>query len=129
MKSQFGVTSSFLMKSSFSKIRFLRIKSEILLEFVINWLLYVNFFVILYLTLFVTDITCITSNLDFHDFLLILSYARQKVMTSAKGSACIQNLCYKCYNNLIFIPSLLQIERILKKLQREFHRFPPTQHI
>lgn len=45
----------------FFNIRFSRIKSKILVEFILNWLSYVSFFPVLYLMLLVADITFITS--------------------------------------------------------------------
>ena len=49
------------------------------------------------------------------------------MMTSAKGLAYFKNLCYKSYKNYIqscFVPSLLQIEQILNKLERMFQWLP-----
>ena len=94
MKSQFGATSSFLMKSSIFQNQIFKDKSEILLKFALNWLSYISNTISGWY-----HFHCyfnIVSNLLCHDLLPTVSCGRQKVMTSAKGSAFIQNLCYKC---------------------------------
>ena len=65
MASQSGLMPSFLIRSSFLKIRYLRIKNNILLKFKLHWLQYVGFFLLLRLTPFNV---IITSNLHFHNF-------------------------------------------------------------
>ena len=67
MASQSGLMSSFLIRSSFLKIRYLRIKNSILLKFKLHWLQYVGFFLLLRLTPFNV---IITSNLHFLVYLL-----------------------------------------------------------
>ena len=87
--------------------------------------LHVSFFLVLYLTPFVADITFITLLLSQID-VCTSSYRLFNVpvmITSAKGPTNFQNLCYKCYKSYIqsyFVPNLLQIEQILKKLERVF---------
>ena len=52
-----------------------------------------------------------------------------ETITSAKGPAYFKNLCYKCYKTYIkscFVPSLLQTEQILNKLERMFQWLPLT---
>ena len=114
------MTSSFLMKSSFSQNQIFSKKQNS----------YVSFFLVLCLTPFAPDITFITllfSNLRLNNFLPIVQCARQEMMTSAKGLVYFKNLCYKSYKNYIqscFVPSLLQIEQILNKLERTFQWLP-----
>ena len=69
----------------------------------------------------------VVSNLRLNDFLPIVQCARQEMMTSAKGLVYFKNLCYKSYKNYIqscFVPSLLQIEQILNKLERTLQWLP-----
>ena len=97
-KSQFGGTSSLLMKVSFFKIIFLRIKSKMLLEFGLNWLWYVSFFLALCLTpfFFISD-----SSLRLRDLLTTVSCARQNMMTSAKGSRLTLQMLQSLYLKLL----------------------------
>ena len=112
------------------KIRFSRIKSEILLKFVLSWVPFVCFNLLLYSTYYcILFWPCfyyliIASDLCFHDVLPTVSCGHQKV---TEWSACIKNLCYKCYNNL-FIKLLyaklalnwINIKEVKKYVQMAF---------
>ena len=61
MKSQFGVKSSFFYEIIFFGNHIFNDKTKMLLEFVLNWLSHVSFFLRLCLTSFIAYITLITS--------------------------------------------------------------------
>ena len=97
-KSKLDVTSSFLMKSSFSQNHICNKKQKS----------YASFFLVLCLTPFVADITFITLLLS-QIYVCTSSHRLFNVpgriwyQTSAKESTSFQNLCCKCYETYIWI--------------------------
>ena len=90
IKSKFGLTSSFLMKWSFSQ------------NYIFNKNSYAIFFLVSCLAAFIVDITFITLLLSqIYDcatsYRLFNAATPQNIMTTRKGSIYLQNVCYKCY--------------------------------
>ena len=119
MKSQFGVTSLFLMKSAFSQNQIFYKKRNS----------YINFLLVFCLKPFVADTTFITLLLS-QIYACTTSYWLLNIPGRKWWHH--QNSCYKCCKTNVpcwFLSSFLQIERILNKLERAIHWLPPTQPI
>ena len=105
-----------LFKIFKDKIRLLRLKCDILLEFKLNWLWYVSFFLMICLTAVMIDISFVTP------------LWCQQMLMSTKGSVCLQILC--CYFidvrlKLRYIKFALNWSHIKEIRKGDSNGFPP----
>ena len=99
-----------------------------------KWNSYVNFFLVLRFTPFVVDVSAITLLLS-QIYVCANSYRLfnvpdRKWWHQQKGQHIFKMFVYNFYKNYVqsyFVPSLLQIEEMLNKLERVFQWLPTTQ--